>query len=338
MGVDKGSGGKFVLLPPGLAIKLPEGFTPLQSDTLTGYALFRSNLKSHGDADVAASVDYGKKWKVYPLSLADNPPPTKYIDAADAIFDSTIRYDLSFYELLDKVIQKEPWLDRDRAMIDILRSIGIERGKPFAPTPETDALLEAGIRDTQIALEAKYDAGFPPFWDGSRWTPPAEPALIASAQAGYTLADAYPLDSRALAYTYAFVGLKRMGAGQFYLITLKDMDGNTFEGNTTYKLTVPPNVPIEQYWSATAYDRKTHALIRNMDRASRSSQIPELQKNADGSIDLYFGPSAPAGKESSWVPTDPAREFEVMFRLYGPKKEFFEKTWVLPDIERVAVQ
>ena len=205
-------------------------------------------------------------------------------------------------------------------------------------TPETAALLEAGIRDAQVALEAKYDAGFPPFWEGSRWAVPAEPTLIASAQAGYTLADAYPLDSRGLAYTYAFVGLKRMGAGQFYLITLKDKDGNTFEGNATYKLTVPPNVPIEQYWSATAYDRETHALIRNMDRASRSSQIPELQKNADGSIDLYFGPTAPAGKETNWVPTDPAREFEVMFRLYGPKKEFFEKTWVLPDIERVAVQ
>ena len=99
---------------------------------------------------------------------------------------------------------------------------------------------------------------------------------------------------------------------------------------------MPPDVPIEQYWSATAYDRQTHALIKNMDRASRSSQIPEMQKNADGSIDIYFGPTAPAGKESNWVPTDPKRAFEVMFRLYAPKEEFFEKTWVLPDIEKVS--
>jgi hypothetical protein len=98
---------------------------------------------------------------------------------------------------------------------------------------------------------------------------------------------------------------------------------------------VPPDAPVEQYWSATAYDRATHALIRNMPRASRSSQIPEMQKNADGSVDIFFGPAAPAGKETNWVPTGPARQFEVMFRLYAPTKALFEKTWVLPDIERV---
>ena len=98
---------------------------------------------------------------------------------------------------------------------------------------------------------------------------------------------------------------------------------------------MPPNAPVEQYWSATAYDRVTHALIRNMPRASRSSQIPEMQKNADGSIDVYFGPAAPAGKESNWVPTDRTRGFEVMFRAYARTKAFFDKTWKLPDIERV---
>jgi hypothetical protein len=86
------------------------------------------------------------------------------------------------------------------------------------------------------------------------------------------------------------------------------------------------------------YDRETHALIRNVSRASRSSQIPELQKNPDGSIDMYFGPKAPSGKESNWVPTDPRRGFELMFRLYGPKKEFFDKVWVLPDVEKVTQQ
>ena len=86
----------------------------------------------------------------------------------------------------------------------------------------------------------------------------------------------------------------------------------------------------------TAYDRQTHALIKNMPRASRSSQIPEMQKNADGSIDIYFGPQAPAGKEANWVPTDPARKFELMFRLYAPTKALFDKTWVLPDVNGTA--
>jgi hypothetical protein len=85
-------------------------------------------------------------------------------------------------------------------------------------------------------------------------------------------------------------------------------------------------------------DRQTHALIKNMQRASRGSNAAELQRNSDGSIDVYFGPNAPAGRPSNWVPTDPQRGFELMFRVYGPKKEFFEKTWVLPDVEKVAAQ
>jgi len=96
---------------------------------------------------------------------------------------------------------------------------------------------------------------------------------------------------------------------------------------------VPPNAPVKQYWSATVYDRATHAMIRNMPRASRSSQNPDLKKNADGSVDVYFGSIAPAGKESNWVPTDPKGKFEVLFRLYGPEKALFDKTWKLPDIE-----
>ena len=91
---------------------------------------------------------------------------------------------------------------------------------------------------------------------------------------------------------------------------------------------------LKQYWSATAYDRATHALNLNLPRSSRSSQNPGLQKNADGSVDVYFGPKAPAGKESNWVPTSAEGQFEVLFRFYGPEKPLFEKTWKLPDIEK----
>jgi hypothetical protein len=101
-------------------------------------------------------------------------------------------------------------------------------------------------------------------------------------------------------------------------------------------LNVPPNAPVTQYWSAPAYDRDTHALIRETSRSSRASNSPEVQKNADGSVDLYFGPAAPAGKESNWVPTA-GRPFEILFRVYGPDKPFFEKKWVLPDVKKVSL-
>ena len=68
LGVDKGKGGKFLILPPGYKGTSPKGYIPLQSDTFGGYALIRANLPSHGDADVARSIAYGKKVKVYPLA------------------------------------------------------------------------------------------------------------------------------------------------------------------------------------------------------------------------------------------------------------------------------
>ena len=115
-------------------------------------------------------------------------------------------------------------------------------------------------------------------------------------------------------------------------------DGNALDGAATYRLNVPANPPVNLYWSATIYNRATHALIRDMPRSSRSSQNVGLQKNADGSVDVYFGPKAPDGKETNWVPTSPSGKFEVLFRFYGPTKPLFDKTWQLPDIEKTAVQ
>jgi hypothetical protein len=335
LGLDKGKGGKYLILPPGYKGKPPKGYVPLRSDTFGGYMLFRSNLASHSDVDVAKSIGYGKRMKVYPLARAGKPPPTVFTDVKDVDYDSTIRYDVRFFESLDRIVQGEPWLQRDRAMIDQLKSLGIERGKPFKPDDAMKALLASAVREAGAWLEQKYDAGLTPFFsEQSRWTFPAPPDLIKAAQAGYAEVDMYPIDFRGLAYSYAYIGIKRLGAGQFYMITIRDRDGDAFDGGKTYRLTVPPKAPVKQYWSVTAYDRQTHALIKGMPRASRSSQIPEMQKNADGSIDVFFGPKAPAGKETNWVPTDPARRFELMFRAYAPTKALFEKKWVLPDVEK----
>jgi hypothetical protein len=336
LGIDKGAGGKFVILPPGYKDKVPDGYTVLPSDTYSGYALVRSNLKSRNDADVAVSVAYAKRTKLYPLSDAANPPETIFTDVKDVNYDATIRYDLSFFQSLNRIVQDEPWIERDRAMIDQLRTIGIEKGKPFAPNEAAQNVLTAAIGEAKEILAQRYDAGFPPFWSGSHWTLPALPEAIEGQGTTYVDKDKYAVDARGVLYTYGYVAIKRLGAGQFYLISISDKDGQPYDGSKTYRLTVPPNVPIEQYWSVTAYDRETHALIKNMPRASRASNAAELQKNTDGSVDIYFGPKAPTGKETNWVPTDPQRGFELMFRLYGPKKEFFDKVWVLPDVERVA--
>jgi hypothetical protein len=338
LGADKGTGGKYLILPPGYKDKAPDGYVALQSDTFGGYPLIRSNLHSHADADVARAINYGKTLKVYPLALVANPPPTAFVDAKDVIFDSTIRYDASFFGHLDRIVQNERWLQRDRVMIDQLKSLGIEKGKPFNPDPQTTELLNAGAAEAHAILENMYDKGWGTFFENGQWRSAAATDVIKMQATAYADLDAYPSDLRGMTYTYGYVGIKRLGAGQFYLIAIRDKNGVALDGSQFYRLTVPPNVPIEQYWSVTAYDRQTHGLIRNMPRASRSSQIPEMAKNADGSVDVYFGPRAPADKDSNWIPTDPQRGFELMFRLYGPKKEFFDKAWVLPDVEKVAAQ
>jgi hypothetical protein len=337
-GADKGAGGKYLILPPGYTEKAPDGYIALPSANYQGYALLRSILRSGSAADVETAVAYGKRIKLYPLTQAANPPETVFLDAAGAIYDSTIPYDLRFFQSLDRFVQREPWLERDKVMIDQLKSIGIEKGKPFHPDKATQDLLNAAAREAHAWLELKYETVFAPYYGGRQWVFPVLPEVIGGLQSQFANPDSYPVDGRGVTYAMAFFSTKHSGIGQYYLMTIKDGDGNALDGGGAYRLTVPPHAPVRQYWSATAYDRATHALIRDMPRSGRSSQSPGLQASADGSVDIYFGPKAPAGKESNWVPTNPGGKFEVLFRFYGPEKAVFDKTWELPDIGRVAAQ
>lgn len=334
-GVDKGKGGKYLILPPGYKDTVPSGYLPMPSQTYSGYALLRSNPKTRSNSDVAAAVSYAKRVQIYPLSQAKNPPPTQFVDAIDVVLDATIPYDVRFFESLDRIVQHEPWQARDRAMIDVLRSIGIEKGKAFAPDQKTKQILEDAVREAHAWMDSKYEEFFPPFAEGARWALPVSPDVAEGLQTVFANPESYPIDGRGRTYSFVFFSAKHLGAGQYYLMTIKDKAGNGFDGGGNYRLTVPANAPVNQYWSATAYDRQTHALIRDTSWSSRSSLTPGLQKNAEGSVDVFFGPKAPEGRQSNWVPTQPDKGFEVLFRFYGPEKPLFEKTWRLPDIEKL---
>lgn len=337
-GADQGKGGKYLILPPSYSEQVPEGYIVLPSLTYRGYALIRSILRSGSDADLAKAVEYGKRMKIYPLSQAQDPPPTVYVDRGEALYDATIQYDIRFFESLNRLVQYEPWLERDRTMIDKLRMIGIEKGKLFAPDAEMVKVLNDAAAQAHAFLDGTYKEVVRggSFAKGSRWSFPKSIGLVFKAsQAQFADPNMYPVDARGLLFSFIFFTPKRMGEGQFYLMAIDDKEGQTLDGGKTYRLNVPANAPVRQYWSATLYDRTTHALIREMPHAGRSSQSPGLQVNADGSVDLYFGPKVPSGKESNWTPTDPNGEFEILFRFYGPLPSLFDKTWVLPDVERV---
>jgi hypothetical protein len=335
-GVDKGEGGKYLILPPGYKGEMPKGYIVLQSPTCQSYALLRSNLASGSDTDVAKAVAYGKQVKVYPLAQAGSPPATVFVDAIDIVFDSTIPGDLRFYQALDRFVQYEPWIDRDRVMIDMLKSIGIEKGKTFAPDQGLQAVLKDAIGEARAWLDNRYQSIFTTsFNEGQQWVLPALPGLSEGIMTNFASPNAYAVDARGVAYSMAFFSAKHLGAGQYYLMTIRDKDRKPLDGNGTYRLNVPADAPVKLYWSATVYDRATHALIRGQPWSSRSSNTPKLQKNADGSVDVFFAPKAPNGKEANWVPTDANGRFEVLFRLYGPEKPFFDKKWVLPDIKQI---
>jgi len=334
-GVDQGKGGKYLILPPSFdQTKVPEGYIALPSDTYQGYALIRSVLKGGSEADVAKAVAYAKRVQLYPLSQAAHVPETKFLDASDVLFDSSIPYDLRFFESLHRIVQAEPWLERDKAMIDPLKTIGIERGKPFLLNAKTKQILDDAIQEAKAWFDAKYDA-LPPYYEGERWFFPTTEEVFQNVMSFFRTPDSFPIDARGTVYTLAFFSAKHLGAAQYYLLTGKDKDGKPLDGKSSYRLRVPANVPVTQYWSMTVYDRETHTFIRNAPCLGRSSQTPGLERNANGSVDIFFGPTAPKGQERNWVPTDVQGRFEVLARFYGPQKPLFDKTWKLPDIEMV---
>ena len=142
-------------------------------------------------------------------------------------------------------------------------------------------------------------------------------------------------------YTYEAIGTNQAmateipGVGQAYLGAYKDSEGKWLDGTNNYKLHIPPNAPAKQFWSITLYDVDTRCMINNEQQIADKSSRMDLLTNEDGSVDLYFGPTAPEGKEQNWISTVPNQGFFAYLRLYAPLEPYFERTWVLPDIEKV---
>jgi hypothetical protein len=335
-GVDKGKGGKYLILPPNYRDAVPPGYIALPSSFFHSYGVLRAVLNGHGEADIARAAAYARRIRLYPLAEAHAPRPTTFVDVADVVFDGTIPYDLRFFQSLDRIVQAEPWQTRDKVMIDVLKTIGIEKGKAFMPNPKLQDTLQAAAREARAWFNARFETAFPPFYADRQWAVVAPPEIVETMGTFYEKSETYAVDARALVFYYAFSSAKHIGADQFYLWSMRDSSRRSLDGRSTYRLTLPPNVPARHYWSAVVYDRATHAFIRNLVRPGQSSLSASIQKKADGSIDLYIGPDVPPGRDSNWIPTVDGAQFEVCLRFYGPDKPLFDKTWKLPDIEKIS--
>ena len=211
-GADKGNGASYLLTPPGYKGKAPDGYIVLPSETYRGFVILRSNFKSRSDADIKAAVEHGKRVKVYPLG--GNPDSTVFVDAYDKPFDATIPYDARFFELLDRFVQAEPWLTRDKVMIDSLKTIGIEKGKPFKPDEKTRRILADAVREAHDVIALKYEAGFTsPFYEGTRWGLPVPKETRDGLGSMFADPNQYGVDGRAVMYHMFQGGTGRRSAG-----------------------------------------------------------------------------------------------------------------------------
>jgi len=226
-------------------------------------------------------------------------------------------------------------------MVSLLKDLGIEKGKPFEPTERQKKAMDEGLELAYASMQSFFTTpgkATIPLWKDkngklkSQWL--VWDFAPGQAQAGfpYETEDAVLVDDRAGGSYFWITYLpKYLGGGTFYLTGLRDSDGNMYDPQATYKLNVPKDTPAKDFWSVIVYDMETKSFIRNVDRVGLSSRDAEsMQVNDDGSYDVYFGPEAPKGKESNWIPT--GKPFFLLFRLYGPESKDFYKTWSLGDL------
>ena len=92
---------------------------------------------------------------------------------------------------------------------------------------------------------------------------------------------------------------------------------------------------MRELGSVTVYNLATSSFFLNSTRFTLGGFDEELRKNADGTVDIYFGPKAPVGQESNWLYTAAGQKWFPRLRLYGPERAVLDKSFKLPDIKRI---
>lgn len=149
--------------------------------------------------------------------------------------------------------------------------------------------------------------------------------------------DALLLDARTLFHYEAIVvtpamATKMVGKGSQYPGCYRDAEDNFLMGDNNYKLHLPAGIAAKDFWSVTPYHPDTRSLLQSGQEVPSVNSLGDPDVNKDGSVDVYFGPKAPEGKEKNWIKTIPGEGWFVSIRLYGPLEPYFDKTWKPDDI------
>jgi len=342
-GEDKGKGGKYLILPPEYNGEIPEGYFIVKSPTYYVFVFMRTSIENGLEPAVQMVED---NLKLYPLADKDNAKKMEFVDVSGLDFNTIHTNDFSFYEHLAEWINEEHIDMLDEETKGLFASIGIEKGKAFAPDERMKKILTEAVAIGNAAARSitwyprtdKNMAGIDIYPDTeSSWIMAfANKNVFFTSETGGMNSDARDM----FHYTYTAVtpamAVSIPGAGSDYAIAFLDADKNRFDGEKTYKLHIPANVPVNDFWAVTVYDSQTRSLLQTDQQfPTVGSQTEGFKQNEDGSFDVFFSPNAPEGFENNWLQTIPGKSWIAVLRVYGPLKPWIEKTWKPGDLELV---
>jgi hypothetical protein len=285
--------------------------------------------------NLAKATALTKRVKIYPLSKADNPPKMKFVDLYGKLLEMTPVMDGSIYKEIHEMINDEVVLDRDLTMMGALARIGIKKGEAFEPDAKLQAIYDAAGPEALEYMIGQYHRVLNPFiYEGKKWSA-LMPDGSKETDWSYEFPSYYDFHARGALYYAVISSVKNYGAATYYLDIAETADGEWLDGSKNYKLVMPDGVPVRDFWAITTYDLQTASYLREIDKSSIDSTMKDVVKNADGSTDIYFGPKAPAGKESNWLQTDPDRRFFLLGRFYGPEQPLLDGSFMLNNVEYV---
>jgi hypothetical protein len=331
-GPDKGAGGKYLFLPPGSKMIAAPGYRVYISPTVQVWFGTRAL-----DPDPKIAEETIRKFKIYSWNDRSKATVTNFVTVNGKVWTSAQPTDANYFKMVAEALEPEPIQTRDRVIYGMMASLGMEKGKPFQPDERLTKILNEAAMVGELtarvnAYEKRFDGSV--VWKDKHWEY-ANMVELNQEDSNYT-----QLDQRA-SWFYEAIGNSTgmqgriLGFGQAYLETSKDKAGKWLVGSKSYHFHVPANAPVKQFWSITLYDNVTRGpLVTDQGSADMSSR-KDIEKNADGSVDIYFGPTKPKGANKNYIKTLPGKGWFPYFRFYGPTETYFDKTWQLEDIEEI---